>query len=604
MFKSIQPKKKEPELKNSQASGFFENTKLALLSLLAISAPLFFWQMGAWQFFDPDEGRYAEIPREMLARGDWITPFLNFTPYYEKPPLLYWSVAASFGAFGLHEWAARLTPALAALTGVLLVYMLGDRMFNARAGFLGAVVLATSLLYSFMAHELVIDMLFSVMLFAALALWWMGHSEENSKRRFWYFMLFWSTLALAMLAKGPVAVLLAFTVIGCYFVMCRPKAALRAMHWLPGMVLFAVIAAPWYILVAQRNPAFNHFFWYGQHIGRFLGKGENREHAQGFSYFVKLLPLLFFPWSFFVPAAVIFGWKKLWPARRPSQRAVVYLLAMSTLILLFFSASSSKLVPYILPIFPPMALVMGFYFDRLIATRLGALQKSFVAGIAVLAVALGTLALVMFLVAPKYLLRLEGLPAGWAIAEGLLLSVWLGALLVTLRTRDVGKIVAAVAGGFTVFFAGTMPLVAAAAPNHMVAPLLTYIQPGLDAGGEIIIDKVLTQSVSFYARRRVAIVGDGGETGFGASLLPKAERDRWFLKDHDALNKAMQSSKPVYCVLPDPNPRKIAKVLVVMPSGAKLIVKNKRRAIIGNSAAVVLTPPVPGGLIGARGNQS
>jgi 4-amino-4-deoxy-L-arabinose transferase-like glycosyltransferase len=594
VYKNISVKNKAHKNEVPAARQFysvFDKTGLVVLSLIGLCLPLFFFYLGGWGWFDPDEGRYAEIPREMLARGDWITPHLNYVAYFEKPPLLYWLTALFFRVFGLHEWAGRLVPALAATAGVLLTYMLGRRMFNARAGFLGAVVLATSTLYAFLAHELLIDMLFSVLLFAALALWWVGHSEENAKRQSTYFLGFWSTLALAMMAKGPVAVLLAVVVIGAYLLLCRPPRALREMQWLPGILLFALIAAPWYVLVAQRNPAFNNFFWYGQHIARFLGKGENREHVQSFAFFFKFLPLLFFPWTFFVPAAFFFGWKKLWPARTPHQRAVIFLLATSLLILLFFSGSTSKLIPYILPIFPPMAILMGVYFDRLIGRAASAPSKIFLGGGWLLTALLAALAVVMFYIASKNLLRAEGVGHGWAIFEGALFLLWALALVVAMRKRNPALVAAVTAGGFALFFAGTMPLISVAAPNRQVLPLLQYIQPGLNAGGEIILDGDLTQSVMFYTRRRVRVTGDGDEIRFGASLLLDAERRKWFLHDGDdaALRRAMQSPQPVYGVIK--SHARAQEYLQDMPPGTQEIIWNRRRSIIGNRAAARLTPP-------------
>ncbi len=571
-------------------TSFFDKTGLIVLSLFGLSLLLFFSFLGSWGLFDPDEGRYAEIPREILESGNWITPHLNYVTYFEKPPLLYWFTALFFRVFGLHEWVIRLVPALAATAGVLLTYMLGRRMFNARAGFLGAVVLATSLLYAFLAHELLIDMLFSVLLFAALSLWWMGHSEEIPKRQAAYFLGFWSTLAFAVLAKGPVAVLLTAVVIGTYLLLCRPPRAWSQMQWLPGILLFALISVPWFVLVAQHNPTFNNFFWYGQHVARFLGKGENREHVKGLLYFFKFLPLLFFPWTFFVPAAFFFGWRKLWPARTPHQRAAIFLLAMSLLILLFFSASSSKLIPYILPIFPPMAILMGIYFDRLIAQTERASSKVFIGGGWLLAVLLGASALAMFFAAPKYL-QSEGLGRGWAIAEGALFLAWAIAMAVTMQKRQPAQIVAAAAGGLALFFVGTLPLISAAAPNRQVASLLQYIRPGLDAGGDILMIGDLTQSVTFYTRRRTRIVGDGGEIRFGAALLPPAEKSQWFLDDGDrtSLHRAMQSPLPVYGVLK--SHAQAQKYLSQMPPGTQEIIWNKRRSIIGNLAATRLTPP-------------
>lgn len=594
-------------LSSRDAREFWENSRMAVLCLVALGVPLFFFRMGAWGLFDPDEGRYSEIPREMLARGDWITPHLNATPYFEKPPLTYWSVATFFQIFGEHEWVARLAPALAALAGVLIAYMLGRRMFGARAGFLGAIVLATSVLWAVLARELLTDMIFSVMLFSALALWWMGHSEAvGSQKKILWFLGFWAVLALAVLAKGPVAVVLCIAIIGAYLLICRPPKALREMRWLPGLVVFFAIAAPWFVLVAARNPQFNHFFWYGQHIGRFLGKGDNREHVQSVTYFIKWLPLLFFPWSFFVPAAIWMGAKELLPASTPRRRSAVFLLAMSLLILGFFSMSSSKLVPYILPIFPPMALLLGAYFDRLISKGLiskdyAQRDKLFAVGSLLLGATLTVVVTAMVFIAPKFLLKAEGLSIFWSLSIALVFALWLVALGLAFRAYKKGAsplgIVAATGGGSTLFIAFAMCVVAAIAPNHLVKPLLEYIQPGLEANGDVILYKELTQSVGFYTQRRIRIYGDGGEIRFGASLLSPEECGEWFFKS-EQLNAALKDSRPIYCVVK--NHEKAQDVLKDAPPGSAEIIWNSERSIIGNAAAVAMTPPVPGGYLALR----
>ena len=581
----------------SGAPAFYERTTSALLALLALSLPLFFWLLGGWGFFDPDEGRYAEIAREMIARGNWITPTLGYTPYFEKPPLLYWLTALSFRVFGQSEWAGRLVPALAALAGLFLTYMLGRRMFGARAGFLGAVILATTVSWPMAARFLIIDMLFSVLLFGALAFWWMGHSarenDETNTRRRGYFLGFWVALALAVLAKGPVAVVLAGLVIGCYWLLCRRGSTLREMEWLPGVLLFLLITAPWFVLVAKSNPGFNHYFWYGQHIGRFLGKGDNREHVKSFTYFFVMLPLLFFPWSFFLPAAFLHGWRKIWPPNTPRRRATIYLTAAATLILLFFSASSSKLITYILPIFPPLALLLGFHFDRMPAR--GWSRSSWISA-ALLALTLLTLALVTFLVGPKELRRAEGLGAAWALWPAVLLLAWAGAVIdATLWRRE--RLVAAIVAGCTLFFAGAMPLLNAAAPNHQISALLNYIQPGLRADGEIVIYESYTQSVGFYTRRRVMIINNENELKFGIAQLPRAQRERWFPsgspRAQDALRRVLSSPHPVYAVIKDHT--EAQRLTRALNGEAIEIIWNKRRAIIGNRAAAAITPPQPGG---------
>ena len=359
---------------------------MAIWALLAISLPLFFFRMGGWAFFEPDEGRYAELPREMLKSGDWITPHLNGVVYFEKPPLLYWAVAAMYRLFGLHEWSGRMVPALAALAGVLLVYGLGRRMFGARAGLLGALACDTSILWILSARELVIDMLFSALIIAGLAFWWLGHTAENAGRSRNDVLAMWLSVAGAMLAKGPVTLMVIFAIVVCYLVCCgQTKTGRSGLSW-PGFLLFLLVTAPWFVLVQLRNPGFDHFFWYGQNVGRFLGIGVNREHAEPFWYFLMLWWPAFFPWSLFVPGALIAFRNVIWPfrigdSRTPRRRAALFCFIAFFGVTLFFSASTSKLPQYVLPALPAAAVLIGAYFDACLRRGRGAFSAALWSGV-------------------------------------------------------------------------------------------------------------------------------------------------------------------------------------------------------------------------------
>src|SRR5499427_2404034 len=151
---------------------------------------------------DPDEGRYAEIPREMLASGDWLTPRLNGYKYFEKPPLQYWATAASFAAFGTNEWAARIWPGLTGFLGVLLVFWAGNRLLGPPAGLLGAAVTASSFLYAVIGHLLTLDMALSVFMSAAVFGFAVSQAKAGDARRRRMMLLAWGAMALAVLTKG------------------------------------------------------------------------------------------------------------------------------------------------------------------------------------------------------------------------------------------------------------------------------------------------------------------------------------------------------------------------------------------------------------------
>lgn len=181
-----------------------KRTAVCLLAVLAVSYFVFFYNLGGYSLKEPDEGRYAEIPREMIELGNYVVPHLDYTRYFEKPPLLYWACAASYKIFGISEWSFRLPNALAAFACVLAAWVFAGRWFSPRAGLLSGLMLATSFGFFALARIETIDMLFSFLLFASLACFY----EFYRRRRRFFLYLFWAALALAVLAKGPVSLIL------------------------------------------------------------------------------------------------------------------------------------------------------------------------------------------------------------------------------------------------------------------------------------------------------------------------------------------------------------------------------------------------------------
>src|SRR5499427_7823927 len=177
-------------------------TRRALLALFAVFALAWSGNLGYRHLIKPDEGRYAEIPREMVASGDWLTPRIDGYKYFEKPPLQYWATAAAFSAFGLNEWAARLWPGLTGFLGVLLVFWAGNRLFGPPAGLFGAAVTASSFLYAVIGHLLTLDMALSVFMSAAVFGFAVSQAKAGDARRRRMMLLAWGAMALAVLTKG------------------------------------------------------------------------------------------------------------------------------------------------------------------------------------------------------------------------------------------------------------------------------------------------------------------------------------------------------------------------------------------------------------------
>jgi len=223
-----------------------------LLILVVLFGLLLGFRLGSYALANPDEGRYAEIPREMLASGDWVTPHLNGVNYFEKPPLMYWAVAVCQKAFGQGEWASRAIPALFSLAGILLTYATARQIYGRRAGLASATVLGTSLLYFGLSRILILDMGVTVLMSATLCCFILGVRAEPGLRRRLLFYGLYASAALATLTKGLIGFLVTGAVMFLWLLICNQWRRLRPMHLPTGILLFLAIALPWHLLAAAR----------------------------------------------------------------------------------------------------------------------------------------------------------------------------------------------------------------------------------------------------------------------------------------------------------------------------------------------------------------
>lgn len=332
-------------------------SRSATIALVLAFALIWFANLDYRRLIHPDEGRYAEIPREMVASGDWLTPRLDGIKYFEKPALQYWLTAAAYETFGIRQWTARLWPALAGFAGVLFIGYVGLRLEGARAGLYSAAALGGCVWYVLNAHILTLDAGLTFWMsvgFGALLLAQRA-SATGGEQRAWMLGA-WSALALAVLSKGLIGVVLPGASLFVYSLLTRDWAVWRRLHLVSGLLLFALIAAPWFIAVSLANPEFFHFFFIREHFERFLTNEHHREGA--WWYFVPIFAVGILPWL------TVLTWTapRLWSGAAVDGNGFSwqrYALVWSVFIFVFFSLSSSKLPSYILPIFPALALVIG-----------------------------------------------------------------------------------------------------------------------------------------------------------------------------------------------------------------------------------------------------
>lgn len=330
--------------------------------LLVAFALVWFGALDYRHLIASDEGRYAEMAREMWVTGDWITPRYNGYKYFEKPPLQTWMNALTFAAFGLGEWQARLWTALTGFAGVLMVGFTGRRVFNARVGLFAAAALACAPLWSLLGHFNVLDMGLSffmgLSLCALLLAQRLGLARAAVRGWMW---LCWAAMALAVLSKGLVGIVLPGGVLVIYTFIARDWALWRRLYLGSGLIVFFAIAAPWFVLVQIHNPEFFDFFFVNEHFRRFAMAGHNRDGAPW--YFVPVFIVGFLPWLSVLPGTAR---ATLRMPRQPNGFAPTLMLwVWSLFIFAFFSASHSKLISYLLPIAPAMALLFGLYLAQL-----------------------------------------------------------------------------------------------------------------------------------------------------------------------------------------------------------------------------------------------
>jgi 4-amino-4-deoxy-L-arabinose transferase-like glycosyltransferase len=339
--------------------------------LLTACASLFLLNLGGPALWDLDEGRNATASLEMRESGDWIRPTFNGKLRSHKPALIYWLQIAAIEAFGVNEFAVRLPSALAAMFTVLLVYELGRRMFDASTGLLGGLVLASSALFCVSAHFANPDALLLTFTTATLLLFWLG---IDSGSRGWL-LLAGPAAGLAMLAKGPVGVILPVAVSGLYLVWSRSWQLLLNRIWISVSLLFALVALPWYILVAlETKSQFIAEFFLTHNLDRAFNAMEH--HSGPAWYYVVVLVLGLVPWSVFLGSSTWYGWRSaawvdstlrgMHPAHDDPTTTAAYRMLWCWIGVYFvvFTVAATKLPNYILPALPPFALLIGRFLDR------------------------------------------------------------------------------------------------------------------------------------------------------------------------------------------------------------------------------------------------
>jgi 4-amino-4-deoxy-L-arabinose transferase-like glycosyltransferase len=545
-------------------------------------------QLWGYPLQDPDEGRYAEIPREMLASGDWLTPRLNYVVYFEKPPLLYWTVAASFAVMGQSEGVARLSAAIPAILTVLIIFLAGNRWFGRRAGLLGAGVLATTPLFYVLGQALTIDMLLTLLMTATLLAF--RQAQEAARKTGWVLAVA-ALAALGVLAKGPVALVLPGLVALCQLLLGRDWETLRALLRPTTIAVFLIVVLPWFVLVALANPEFLHFFFVREHFERFAA---DVGHPEGPFYYIPILLAGPLPWT-----AVAFGLGATKAGRAafgeidPEQRN--FLLIWAGSIIVFFTAASSKLPPYVLPAMPPLALLLGSWLHRVLdraetADALVRWLSRFFGAAGVLALVIAALAWPLegqlaetFGGQPEHVAAIRSATCLAALAFGLT------ALLV--RWRRQGPAVGA-AVPLAILLVGLGLGLAGAMAGRSVAKTGASLAAAIAAerrdGDRIYFYDKLFQSIPFYLEDRIAMIAGFDEIKHGLGIA--ADRDQWSSSSLGPLVREWNSGRRVFVLL---RRERIPEIEAAVGGPPRVMARDRSRVVLVNVPAVEVGEDLP-----------
>lgn len=533
----------------------------ALRSVLLVAAILALWFAFIDQraLIEPDEGRYAEIGREMVASGDWLTPRLNGLLYFEKPPLHYWATATAFEVFGQQNGSARLWTVLAGLAGVLLVWYAGQRLHSGAAGRYAALILASSVLYFGGAHVNTLDMSVTLFLETAVLGFVLAMRQGASAREQQVWMhVAWLAMGLAVLSKGLIGVVLPAGALICYSVLYRDFAVWKRLRPLTGLPLFLMIAAPWFVEMARAHPDFMQFFFIREHFTRFLTTEHHR--YQPWWFFLPVLAVGALPWT--LPTAAAFGQSLRRRAAAGTFEPHVFLAVWSVVVLIFFSASHSKLVGYILPMFPALALLAGRYVSEAAGHTLA---RQFLGSALLAALATGVAYYSGKFTSIGYPADLVASRTPWFVAAA---ALWCLASVIAWFAASRQKVNAALITLTLAMLAANQMMLAGVdrmSPVKSSALLAGQITPRLTPSTRVYVVQMYPQTLPVYLGRTVTLVDYSGELEFGLAREPEKgmgtaaffarwrdERDAVAVMSQDTYRRWREKAVPMELIAQDP----------------------------------------------------
>ena len=531
---------------------------------------------------EPDEGRYAEIPREMLATGDLVTPHLNGTPYLDKPPLYYWLTAAAMRALGSNELACRFWSATLGLATILLVVAVGSDLRDRRTGVVAGIILASSPLFAFLAHLNTIDMTVTFFITLALACFWFAHDAApgTARARCWYGIFLGA--ALAVMTKGLIGIVIPGAVIFLFILLSGRWRALRTVPWLGGTVLFLVVAVPWHIVVAQRNPDFLSYYFIKHHVMRYATPVARR--TEPFWYLAAVFLAGSLPWTGLLPTAFRRPAGRGWREGLTGRPHLLFLACWVVFVVGFFSLSSSKLASYVLPAAPPLALLVALALADLLDGITGPSRAEAAGGVVaglLTAVLAGAVTVAGAGLLP-YLREIAGRSLVTTVlgCAGVAFSVL--AMAAWWRRSAVRGALLSGATAVTLV-AGLWALLVQVGPSRSSRDLAAHLRTKLTSATLVYSYGNYQQTLPFYLDREIGVVNYRRDLEFGIAHASEEVRALRFPAE-SGLHEILRSDTQVFVVA---EPREAAKLLRASPVNLTIEAEYPRLTLLSNRSQPV-----------------
>ena len=485
----------------------------------------------------PDEVFYAQTAKEMLKNGSWMTPYIFGQPQFEKPVFIYWLLKSAFMVSGINSFSARFFPAFFGMIGVVAAYFLGWIGFkDHKKAFISAIVLMTGGLYVGLARTVFTDLVFSVFILLSLLSFYWGYSFKNRKGP--GILLFFVFAGLATLTKGPLGLLIPLLAVIAFLWIRKDTKFLFGGYLFWGLLIFGLISIPWYLLMFKLyGNAFIHEFFYNDHIRRIL-QAEHISNDTWYFYPFSMIGCIF-PWSFFLVASLFFLPRHL---KQKDNAFPVFLVCWITVTFVIFQAAHSKLVSYIFPLFPALALFCGgFITDSLVREKRSRLFH-LALSLSLLVVFLMPLALIVISTWFRHYLSPYVSSQGAVIFfVFVFLSFGMAMLFLILKKKLLRSIYCL--GLFVPLMLYFIPLV-----RHDIEPYLSpqesceYLLTNYKVDNTILSSKFFVRGVKYYTDKEVAVIDMPGTPFFSPHPVP-------FLNTPGKVRDFLRGQKITYAIL-------------------------------------------------------